>query len=56
MKYTVCILYQILTTYFDTDNETVGDTTVNRQATNEEVTGNMNDTGTYLKMQNITIL
>ena len=56
MKYTVSILYQILTTHFDTDTASEDDSTVNRQATNEEVTGNMNDTGTYLKMQNIPIL
>ena len=55
-RWNICILYQILITYFDTDNESVGDSTVNIQATNEEVTGNMIDTGRYLKMRNITIL
>ena len=34
-------------------NASVGDTTMNRQASNEEVTGNISDPGMYFKMQNI---
>lgn len=46
----ICISYQMLTDYFDTDHASVGHTTVNRQATNEEDTGNMNDAGMLVKM------